>query len=92
MPVVGGGHGDAGVDASHLRGHDAGGTVPPGDRAPHQQHVTAQLPPAPVEDLGPQDQLGVPGLILDSDEHRTVLPPGVLPGYGPACHHDLLSL
>ena len=34
MPVVGGGHGDAGVVAPHVLGDDVGGPVPPGDHAP----------------------------------------------------------
>ena len=92
MPVMGGGHGDTGVDALHLGNDQAAGPIPSGDHTPGQEHMASQLSPAPVKDLGPQDDLHVPGFIFDCDEHRAVLSLGVLPGDGPARHQYLLSL
>ena len=86
-----GGHGDAGMDAPHGGGNHAGGPVPPGYGAPRQQHMAPQLSPAAGQDPGPQDELNVPGLVLDGDEHRAVLPPGVLAGDGPSRHQDFPS-
>ena len=92
MPVVGGGHGDAGVDAAHLGGDDAGGTVPAGDRATGQQDMAAQLAAAPAEDPGPENELRVAGLVLDGYEHGAVLAPGMLVGNGPADHQHFFVL
>ena len=48
--------------------------------------------PVLVEDLWPKDNLDAPGLVLDSYEDRPVFPLGVLPGDGPPCHRDLLTI
>ena len=80
------------MDALHLGNDHAGGPIPAGNHTPDQEHMAAQLSPAPVKDPGPQDDLHVPGLVLDGDEHRSILSLGVLAGYGPARHQDLLSV
>ena len=73
---MGGRHGDAGVDAPHVGGDDVGGAVPAGYRAPDQQHVAAQLAAALLEDLGPENYLGVAGLVLDGEKTVPACPLG----------------
>lgn len=73
MPIMGCGHGNAGVYAPHAGSYYVGSPVPLGNHTSHQQHVAAQPSSALLEYLGPQDYLGVPGLILDGDEHRAIL-------------------
>ena len=80
------------MHALHLGDEHVGGPIPAGDHPPDQEHMASQLPPAPVKDPGPQDDLNVTGLIFDCDEHRSVLSLWVLPGDGPARRQDLLSL
>ena len=85
MPIVNGGHPYTGVDAPS---DDVGGPVPTGNDALYQQHVTAQLLPAMVEHVRPEDHLDVPGLFFDGYEHRAVPTLGVLAGDSPASHQD----
>ena len=91
-PIVSGRHGDVGMDALHVRRDDVGSPVPTGDGSPYQQHMTAQLPTALAEDMGPKDDLCVPGLVFNGNEYCAILPFGVLPGDGPTGYHDLFPL
>ena len=59
MPVVGGGHRDAGGDRPDVGDDDVGGSVPPGDDAADQEHPAPQLPAVAREDMGPEDELHV---------------------------------
>lgn len=61
------------MDALHLGDDHAGSPVPAGDHAPDQEHLALQLPPVPVKDLRPQDDLHVPGLVLHGYERRAVI-------------------
>ena len=54
-PIVGVGHGYAGIHPPHVRDYDVGCAVPPGHHAPDQYHLAPQLPAAHGEDLCPQD-------------------------------------
>ena len=77
MPVMGGGHGDAGVYGPQVRDHQGGGAFAAGDRAAGQDDIALQPAAVELEDLGPENQLHVALLVLDGHEHATLLPLGV---------------
>ena len=58
---------------------------------PRLHHQVPGIPAAFPEHVEPDDQLGVPGLVLDGDEHRDLLPLAVLQGDGLTRHQDFLS-
>ena len=88
MPVVGWGHGYARRDGAEVCGNHVGGPVPSGHPARDLHDLAAQLSSPPGEQVMPDDDLHVGGLVLDGDEYGAVAPFGVLPGHGPAGHPD----
>ena len=90
MPIVGGRHPGADIQSLHTGQGHVGGAVVAGDYAPRQQHVVSQLSLIPGEDPGPDDELHVAGLVLDSHEYRTLHSPGMLPGHGPAGYQNIV--